>query len=379
MARYIARPAQEVIFGTAGFCQASDKNKRPRKVDGLTLIQHARRYYALKRIPRLVVFIISTNEEHEHRLARILRGLPVEILRLNGNHFHMEGRYQSLGVDRLAACHGAARHFGVPCLVLDGGTALTYTAVDTKGHIKGGGISPGVQLQFKMLSEGTGALPHIKPLEVKEYFSEASARQEPLPLFASNTRKAIVSSVLHSTTQHIAGVIRRWVTEEKQVSEETAESQAKQAGLKYNKDLSVVITGGDGQLLSELLAPNHSHIIETTSDGQDILPTGTFKPRFEKHMVSESVKSLLMEQKRKLQNRIEKSDVERARQDLLGQRVCKDFATMDPSAENYTPMFFRGTVVAVSQRGKTLEEDLFKIVYDDNDREEVDFTELYGE
>jgi len=32
---------------------------------------------------------------------------------------------------------------GVPALVIDGGTAMTYTGVDVDGNILGGGISPG--------------------------------------------------------------------------------------------------------------------------------------------------------------------------------------------------------------------------------------------
>ncbi|CAM9757108.1 unnamed protein product [Ectocarpus fasciculatus] len=67
--------------------------------------------------------------------------------------------YPTLGVDRALAVRGAARIRGWPVLVIDCGSALTFTAADASGTLAGGAILPGVRLQLAVLGSRTAQLP----------------------------------------------------------------------------------------------------------------------------------------------------------------------------------------------------------------------------
>ena len=62
-----------------------------------------------------------------------------------------------LAVGAVAAIH----YYGVPCIVVDMGTATTITLTDGKNRFLGGAIMPGVNLSYSALSSGTSLLPHI--------------------------------------------------------------------------------------------------------------------------------------------------------------------------------------------------------------------------
>ena len=75
----------------------------------------------------------------------------------------------TLGADRVAAAVGAwALHPGVPLLVVDAGTAVTYDAVSADGHFLGGNIAPGMSMRLEALHRFTARLPKVKvPRELK--------------------------------------------------------------------------------------------------------------------------------------------------------------------------------------------------------------------
>lgn len=52
---------------------------------------------------------------------------------------------------------------GQECLIVDFGTALTYTYVDANGAIKGVSIAPGINTALKALSQSAAQLPQITP------------------------------------------------------------------------------------------------------------------------------------------------------------------------------------------------------------------------
>ncbi len=106
--------------------------------------------------------------------------------------------YSSLGSDRAICVYGAGETYGYPVLVIDAGTALTYTAVDPQRNFIGGSILPGLQLQIKALSEYTAALPDI-------------SLPNRLPsLWASSTSSAIASGIIYTTITGIAHYISNW-------------------------------------------------------------------------------------------------------------------------------------------------------------------------
>jgi type III pantothenate kinase len=74
---------------------------------------------------------------------------------------------EKIGADRLANAAAAARLLGIPSVVCDFGTALTFDILDeTRGYI-GGIICPGLPLMFDYLAEKTALLPHVEPSKTK--------------------------------------------------------------------------------------------------------------------------------------------------------------------------------------------------------------------
>lgn len=98
----------------------------------------------------------------------------------------LKGIYSTMGIDRALGLYGAGRIYGYPCLVIDGGTALTFTGANREGELIGGAILPGVKLQLQSLAEKTGALPQI------------NLGEELPPLWAKNTPTAINSGVIYT-------------------------------------------------------------------------------------------------------------------------------------------------------------------------------------
>lgn len=74
---------------------------------------------------------------------------------------------EELGTDLLLnALAGHAKGLG-PCLIVDFGTALTYTLVNESSHLEGVAIAPGIKTAMKALSANAAQLPEI-PLNLPE-------------------------------------------------------------------------------------------------------------------------------------------------------------------------------------------------------------------
>ncbi len=69
--------------------------------------------------------------------------------------------YSNIGIDRALAVLGAGATYSFPCLVIDAGTALTFTGVDQNSALIGGAILPGLKLQFDSLSSKIETLPNV--------------------------------------------------------------------------------------------------------------------------------------------------------------------------------------------------------------------------
>jgi type III pantothenate kinase len=73
---------------------------------------------------------------------------------------------RTIGADRLANAAGAARRYGLPAIVADFGTALTFDVILPREGYVGGVILPGLPLMFDYFAEKTALLPHIRPAAV---------------------------------------------------------------------------------------------------------------------------------------------------------------------------------------------------------------------
>lgn len=71
------------------------------------------------------------------------------------------GNPRELGSDLIANAVAAYDRFRDACIVVDFGTALTFTAVSAKGAILGAAIAPGLRTAVHSLAAGTAQLPEI--------------------------------------------------------------------------------------------------------------------------------------------------------------------------------------------------------------------------
>jgi type III pantothenate kinase len=128
---------------------------------------------------------------------------------------------ETLGVDRIGLV--AAAVFNYPkknVLIIDAGTCITYDFVDEKKTYHGGAISPGIGIRYKSLHVFTNKLPLLEP----NFNSQ---------LIGNTTASCIHSGVINGVLGEINAVIESY--------------------RKENKDLTVVLTGGDVKFLSNKL------------------------------------------------------------------------------------------------------------------------------
>lgn len=129
--------------------------------------------------------------------------------------------YPTMGIDRALALWGAGTMLGFPCLVIDAGTALTFTGANLDRVLIGGAILPGLKLQLQSLANKTAALPKIQ-------------LPKKLPhRFAIDTPEAIQSGIIYVILAGIHDFITDWLSQ--------------------FPNSQIALTGGDGQLLYSYL------------------------------------------------------------------------------------------------------------------------------
>lgn len=111
----------------------------------------------------------------------------------------LSGLYATLGLDRALAVWGAVETVGSPVLVIDAGTALTFTGANSDRQLVGGAILPGLGLQFRSLHQATAALPNL-------------GAAQPLlpPRWARNTTEAIASGILYTLLAGLRDFVTSW-------------------------------------------------------------------------------------------------------------------------------------------------------------------------
>ncbi|MGK7919376.1 MAG: pantothenate kinase [Trichodesmium sp.] len=113
----------------------------------------------------------------------------------------LSGLYSTLGIDRALAVLGAGTKFGWPILVIDAGTAITFTGADVQKKIVGGAILPGLRLQLSSLAKGTAMLPSIDiPVNLP-------------PRWAQQTEAAIQSGIIYTVLAGIKNYVVAWQKE----------------------------------------------------------------------------------------------------------------------------------------------------------------------
>ncbi len=101
-----------------------------------------------------------------------------------------------IGTDLVANSLAAYLHFGRACVVVDFGTALTFTAIDTYGSIRGVAIAPGLKTAMFSLFANAAQLPEV-PLELPE------------SVLGVNTTHALQAGVLIGYVGLVEGILDR--------------------------------------------------------------------------------------------------------------------------------------------------------------------------
>ena len=128
---------------------------------------------------------------------------------------------KTLGVDRIALVSSAVSIFpNKNVLIIDAGTCITYDFVDSENCYFGGAISPGINMRYKSLNTFTNKLPLLKPKHINQ-------------LIGGSTEISIHLGIINGVISEIDSFINQY--------------------REKNKDLTVVLTGGDVNFLSNRL------------------------------------------------------------------------------------------------------------------------------
>ena len=160
-------------------------------------------------------------------------GSAVQIV--SRSHIPLSNLYPTLGIDRAINLLGAGSTAGWPALVVDAGTALTFTAGTgqaERGSIYGGAILPGLRLQARSLGKETSALAQasVQASNSQKLLTDDGQPQSFMPKrWATNTSGAIASGLAYGAIATITDYLIDWW-------------QRFPTG-------KVILTGGDGPLL----------------------------------------------------------------------------------------------------------------------------------
>jgi type III pantothenate kinase len=150
-----------------------------------------------------------------------------------------------VGIDRLVGAFAALKSAKPPIVVVDAGSAVTVDYVDASGRFCGGAIMPGLNLQTTSLATGTDALPRL------DWQSESTIK---IP--GRDTLQAIRLGVLTA----VAAGIDRLVDQYGELSNS-------------GREMSVLVTGGDANVLSTQLKCVHQVEPNLVCRGLLLLPS----------------------------------------------------------------------------------------------------------
>ncbi|AIE75967.1 MULTISPECIES: pantothenate kinase [unclassified Synechocystis] len=179
----------------------------------------------LEKVPLVLASVVPEQTQAWHKYQpRILTlaDLPLKNL------------YPSFGIDRALAALGAGLTYDFPCVVIDGGTALTITGFDQDKKLVGGAILPGLGLQLQTLGDRLAVLPHLTPSST-------------LPdLWARDTLGAMLSGVTYSILGALQTYLWNWQ--------------------KLFPGSAMVFTGGDGNILYAFLKKHSPELLVNNND-----------------------------------------------------------------------------------------------------------------
>lgn len=185
----------------------------------------------------------SVNDMFELRLGKIVD----KIHHLNCNNLRgisiSYPKPSEIGQDRLANSVAAIARFGAPAIVIDMGTAVTFDIISAEGKYQGGIIAPGMNLMTRYLNEKTELLPLLPPIPVKQLKS----------MIGKSTKEAMQVGCTFGYSGMIESMLYKLIEEMK--------------SMQCVDQISVVLTGGDAQYLSESILDKYDYDPNLTLSG----------------------------------------------------------------------------------------------------------------
>ncbi|QSS98112.1 type III pantothenate kinase [Psychroflexus sp. ALD_RP9] len=168
--------------------------------------------------------IASTKQEQPQLLQLLEKKSKLHVLS-HKSQFPFKNNYKTpstLGLDRLALVTAAVNEFPQKnSLIIDAGTCVTYDFIDRTKVYHGGAISPGLHMRFKAMHTFTDKLPLLTIKELNKN------------LIGNTTETSMQVGALIGLVNEIDGFINDYLSD--------------------YEDLTVILTGGDHQILSTRL------------------------------------------------------------------------------------------------------------------------------
>jgi type III pantothenate kinase len=105
-----------------------------------------------------------------------------------------------VGADRIVDAIAAIEKYGVPCIVVDFGTATTFNAISARGEYLGGVITPGIMISSEALFLRTAKLPRVDI-------------RRPQKVIGSSTITAMQSGLYYGYAGLVDGVLYKMIDE----------------------------------------------------------------------------------------------------------------------------------------------------------------------
>lgn len=192
------------------------------------------------------VVVASVVPEKERMLRKVLGGGDYHRLTHEsplGYGFELEAPEQ-IGHDRLANLIALKENYGAPGVVIDFGTAVTFSVLSAAGNFAGGVIAAGAECLGECLASRTAQLPAVRP----QHFTSALGKTtlEALTVGATAAQRGMVKEILRELSLEVPGA------------------------------LSVVATGGGAEFAAEGLSEIHKVDPSITHEGLRLLAMRVF-------------------------------------------------------------------------------------------------------
>lgn len=148
---------------------------------------------------------------------------------------------KQVGQDRLVNAYAALKLYGVPAIVVDFGTAVTFDVISRNREYLGGLILPGLEISLDALAEKTALLPRIK-------------LAKPKGLIGRNTANSILNGIVYGFSVLTDGLIDKLKSE-------------------LNKNYKVIATGGNINFIAKYCTKFDAIDINLTLKGLNLIYT----------------------------------------------------------------------------------------------------------